>query len=262
MASVAERNLGASTARERGNSRFFVIMAFIMSLVIVAGFSVQLAMGRSTFAVPWQYHVHGMVFMGWIGLYLAQHVTASAGNWKLHARVGKLAYLWIPLMVGFGTVIMIVVARRTGGPFFFHVSEFLWSNILLLWTFGGLAWWALRRQRYTGWHRRLMLCGMAILTGPGVGRLLPMPLLIPHAWTISTMVTMIFPVIGMIADWRRDGRIHPAYFWGLGIYVVVFVFGILVAHSAPGMEVTQTVIEGTPGAERPMEAFLPAGFAG
>ena len=29
-------------------------------------------------------------------------------------------------------------------------------------------------RRRTDWHRRLMFCGMAILTGPGLGRLLPM----------------------------------------------------------------------------------------
>ncbi len=41
--------------------------------------------------------------------------------------------------------------------------------------------------------------------GPSFGRLLPMPLLIPNAWRIMTVVTMIWPVIGMIADKRRNG---------------------------------------------------------
>ena len=247
--------------RGAGNTRFFTIMAIIMSLVIVAGFSMQLAMGRSSFAVPWPYHVHGIIFMSWIGLYLAQHVTASAGNFRLHRKLGKLAYLWVPAMAVFGSVIMIVVARRTGGPFFFHVSEFLWSNMMLLWTFAGLALWALRRQRYTGWHRRLMLCAMAILTGPGLGRLLPLPLMIPNAWNITVAATMIWPVIGMIADWRRDGRVHPAYFWGLGIYIAVFLVSLALAHTAFGLSVTENLIAGTPGAERPMEAFLPPGFS-
>ena len=140
-----------------------------------------------------------------------QHLTASSGNWTLHGLIGKIAWVWVPLMVVTGTALMIVVAQRTGGPFFFHVSEFLWSNIMLLWLFGGLTIWALRRRRYTGWHRRLMLCGMAILTGPGLGRLLPLPLMIPHAWTITTMATMIFIVIGMVADRLRTGRVHAAY---------------------------------------------------
>ena len=245
----------------RGNIRFFTIMAFVMSAIIVAGFSLNLAMGRSSFDAPLTYHLHGIVFMAWLGIYCGQHLTASSGNWALHAKLGKIAYLWVPLLVIMGTVIMIVVARRTGGPFFFHVSEFLWSNLALMWLFGGLTFWALQRRRYTGWHRRLMLCGMAILTGPGLGRLLPLPLMIPNAWLITTLCTMIFPVIGMIADKRSQGRVHPAYWWGLGLYVGVFAVSMLIAFSPFGIAVTEQVIAGTPGAERPMEAYLPPGFS-
>ena len=244
----------------REQTRFFFVMALVMALVIVGGFTLQLAMGRSSFAVPAAYHLHAAVFMGWIGIYLTQHVTALRGQWALHAGFGRIAYLWIPLMLVFGSVLMVVVARRTGGPFFFHVSEFLWSNMMLLWCFGGLAFWALRRRRYTGWHRRLMLCAMAILTGPGLGRILPLPLMIPHAWTITTLATMVFPVIGMIADKRATGRVHPAYLWGLGIYAAVFVLSLVLAHSETGMAITRSVITDTPGELRPMEAFLPPGF--
>ncbi|WP_394730796.1 hypothetical protein [Altererythrobacter sp. GH1-8] len=257
MGSVA----GEQTARPVEGTRFFTIMAVIMSLVIVAGFSLNLVAGRSNFALPWPYHVHGVIFMSWIGLYLAQHLSIARGNRALHVRLGKLAYMMVPLMVAAGSLIMIVVARRNGGPFFFHVSEFLWSNMAFLWLFGGLTWWALKRRRYTGWHRRLMLCAMAILTGPGLGRLLPLPLMIPHAWTITTLTTMVFPVIGMIADWRREGRVHPAYFWGLGLYLAVFVVSVAIAHTSLGMAVTEWVIAGTPGAERPIEPFLPPGFS-
>lgn len=255
----------ATTAPSRarfaqGETRFFIIMAFVMSAIIVAGFSLNLAMGRSSFAVPIAYHVHGVVFMAWIGLYLAQHVTVSTGNRALHVALGKIAYLWIPIMVAAGIMIMIVVARRNGGPFFFDVNEFLVSNIALVLCFGGLGYWALLRRRHTGWHRRLMLVAMAILTGPGLGRLLPLPLMIPNAWTITTACTLIFPVIAMIADKRREGRIHPALWWGTGIYLGTFVVSMLLAYSPLGYAFTEWVIAGTPGAERPMEAFLPPGF--
>ncbi len=63
-------------------------MAFVMSFIIVAGFSLNIAVGQSSFAVPLAYHVHAVVFMAWIGIFLAQHVTASAGNWPLHAKLG------------------------------------------------------------------------------------------------------------------------------------------------------------------------------
>jgi len=255
----------ATAASPRGaatqGTRFFTIMAFVMAGVIVAGFSFNLAMGRSSFGLPLPFHVHGMIFMGWLGLYLAQVVTIASGNVALHRQLGRLAYVWIPAMVAAGTMIILVSARTSGGPFFFARNEFLVSNLAGLLVFGGLALWALRVRRHTGWHRRLLLVAMSILTGPGLGRLLPMPLFIPYAWPIAIGLTFVFPVIGMIADKRREGGVHPAYWWGLGIYAGVFALSMLLAWSPAGIAFTDWVVAGTPGAERPMEAFLPPGFA-
>lgn len=245
---------------ERSERRFFFIMAMAMTATIVAGFSLNLAMGRSSFAVPMPYHIHAAIFMSWLALYLAQAFTIATGRRALHIRLGKLGYAWIPAMVAAGITIMVVVARRTGGPFFFAVNEFLVSNIALLLCFGGLALWSLRSIRHRGWHRRLMLSAMAILTGPGIGRLLPMPLLIPNAWTISFFVTLIFPTIAIAADVRRYGRVHPAYYWGIGIYAAVFAGSMVLAYTPLGYAFTDWVIAGTLGADRPMQAFLPPGF--
>lgn len=186
-------------------------MAIIMALVIVAGFTFNLAMGRSRFAAPWPFHVHGVIFMGWLGVSLAQAVKIASGNIALHRQLGRLADVCIPAMVAAGTMIITVSARTTGGPFFFAQNEFFISNIGGLLTFGGLALWSLRMRRHSGWHRQLMLVAISILTGPGLGRLLPMPLMIPYAWPLGNLFTLAFPVIGMIADWRHGGRVHPAW---------------------------------------------------
>ena len=167
----------------------------------------------------------------------------------------------IPAMVVAGSMIIVVSARTTGGPFFFAQNEFFISNLAGLFTFGGLALWSLRVRRHSGWHRRLMLVAMSVLTGPGLGRLLPMPLLIPHAWTATIVLTFVFPLIGMVADWRRDGRVHPAWWWGMGINVGVFAASMALAYSPVGYALTESVTAGSPGAERPMEAFIPPGFA-
>ncbi len=241
-------------------TRFFTILAFVMALIIVAGFSLNLAMGRSSFAAPWPYHVHGMIFMGWLGLYLAQTITIATGNRALHIQLGRLAYVWIPLMVAAGSMIIIVAARTSGGPCLFSQNEILISNMTGLFAFVGLALWALRQRRYTGWHRRLMLVATSGLVGPGLGRLLPLPLFIPNAWTIVVSLTFLFPAIGMLVDLRRDGRVHPAYWWGMGINVGMFAASMLIAYSPLGYALTEWVVAGTQGAERPMEAFLPPGF--
>lgn len=250
----------APRTTEQADRRFYMILALAMAAVVVAGFSLNLAAGRSSFAVPAIYHAHAAVFMGWLALWCAQAVTIATGRRALHIRLGRIAWVYIPLMVALGIAIMIAVARRTGGPFFFAVNEFLISNIAGVLCFGGLALWAMATHRHTGWHRRLMFSAMVILLGPGVGRLLPMPLMIPNAWTISFTVTLIFPAIAMIADWRRYGWVHPALWWGTGINIATFVASLVVAYSSLGYSITEAVIAGTPGAERPMGAFLPPGF--
>jgi hypothetical protein len=64
----------------------------------------------------------------------------------------------------------------------------------------------------------------------------------------------------MIVDWRANGRVHPAYWWGMGVNVGLFAASMALAYSPPGIALTEWVIAGTPGAERPMAAFLPPGF--
>jgi hypothetical protein len=210
--------------------------------------------------LPAAFHVHGMIFMGWLGLYLAQAVTIASGNRALHRQLGKLAYVFIPAMVAAGAMIIVVSIRGTGGPFFFAQNEFFISNLAGLLVFGGLAWWALRVRRHTGWHRRLMLVAMSALTGPGLGRLLPMPLLIPYAWPIAVAASFVFGAVAMLVDWRTNGRVHPAYWWGMGINVGGFLASMALAYLPIGYAITEAVIAGTPGAERPMGPFLPPGF--
>src|SRR5690606_30744537 len=137
-----------------------------MSATIVAGFSLNLAMGRSTFAVPAVYHIHAVVFFGWIALFLAQNWSIALNNVKLHVTLGLIGYILVPVMMAMGFAVMITSLRLTGGPFFFDQNEFFISNSLMLVLFGGFAITALRARRYTGWHRRLMFMAMTILTGP------------------------------------------------------------------------------------------------
>lgn len=247
-----------SADRER---RFYFILALIMAAIIVAGFSTNLAMGRSTFAVPWQFHAHGVVFFAWVVLYVVQAGLISANNAAMHRRLGILAYALIPLMVVMAFVIIVTVLQRTGGPFFFAQNEFLFSNLSLAVLFAVLAFAALRVRRHNGWHRRLLLCAFTILVGPGLGRLLPMPLLIPNAWVISNLMLIVFPISAAIYDWRRRGKVHPALWWGMGAFVATFAASVALAWTPFGISVTESVVAGTPGADRPMESFLPPDFA-
>ena len=104
---------------ERRDDRFFLGAAIAMTVVIVAGFSVQLAMGRSSFAAPLLVHAHAVVFMGWVAIYLSQNILATTGRLALHRRLGWLAAVWVVPKLALGCAVTLSMVRRGEVPFFF-----------------------------------------------------------------------------------------------------------------------------------------------
>ncbi|MDZ4370254.1 MAG: hypothetical protein U1C74_02375 [Phenylobacterium sp.] len=257
MTMIAGR-LSSSGRRDDG---FFLGGAIAMTLVLVAGFSLQLAMGRSSFSAPLFVHAHAVVFMGWVGIYLLQNVFVATGQMALHRRLGWIAAGWVVLMLVTGCVVTIAIVQRGAVPFFFRPLHFLVFDPLSLFAFAGLTAAAIRMRRQTDWHRRLHFCAMAMLLGPGFGRLLPMPLLAPWAWEATLVACLVFPVAGMIADLRRAGRIHPAWFWGVGTLIGSALLIEILTYSPVGGALYSAATAGTPGAAvAPLDfPVLPAG---
>ena len=255
MATLAPNSTDAALAGSE--ERFFFRMACTMAAVLVAGFTVNLAMGRSSFAVPLVYHLHAAVFFGWIALFVTQVGLVASGNLALHRRLGWLSAVWVPLMVVMGIAITVTSMRRTGGPFFFDANEFMISNPIGLLAFAGMVGFAVRMRKRTDWHRRLMLGAMASIMGPGFGRLVPTPLLVPWAWEITNAIGMLFVLAGMWRDSRVKGAVHPAWFVALAAGLGWVVLGELLAYQPWAVELTRSVMEGYPGAARPMEAYVP-----
>ena len=240
-----------------GDERFFLRGAIIMALLIVAGFSFQLAMGRSTFASPVRVHAHAILFMGWVAIYVTQNVLVSAGRVDLHRKLGWFAAAWMTAMVVSGFVVTIAMVRNGLVPFFFQPLQFLIFDPVTILGFAGLTIAAIRLRRRTEWHRRLHFCGMSLLLAPAFGRLLPLPLLQPWAWEAAFAAAMLFPVVGARIDMKQRGSIHPAWLWGIGVTVAVFAVTQAVTYSPVGTAIYRAVTEGSPGAAVPPLEFPP-----
>ena len=248
---------GTTPATARGEARFFFIMACLMAAGTMGGFALNVVTGRSSFALPLLLHVHAFVFISWIALFLAQTYLVASNNVALHRRLGWLSVLLLPLMVVVGLLVHRWSMLDHGGPPFIATNEFLFGNFLQLLVFAVLSTAAIALRRNTAWHRRLLLCAFADISGAGVGRLVPLPLVIPYAWWVNVGLTLVFPLIGMLADKRRYGEVHPAWWWGTGMVVAVLIAGEIIAYSAWGIRFTEWYLAGSPGADRPMEAFRP-----
>lgn len=242
---------------QNGDESFFLGGAIAMTLVIVAGFSMQLAMGRSSFGAPPLVHAHAIVFMGWVFIYLAQNVLIFRNNLALHRRLGWLAAIWVVPMLGLGLAVTLALVRGGRVPFFFTPLQFLVFDPLTLVAFAGLTVAAIRLRRESDWHRRLHFCAMTLLVGPGVGRLLPVGLLIPWVFETHFAVTLLFPMAGMIADLRRTGRVHPAWLWGMSALVMTAIVVEALTYSSTGSALYAAVTAGTPGAAHAPLSFPP-----
>jgi hypothetical protein len=252
MASLA----GAPLTPSVGDERFFLRSAIVMAVTIVAAFSFQLAMGRSSFSSPPLVHAHAIVFMGWVTIYLLQNVFVATDRMALHRRLGWLAAGWMVAMVVLGCAVTVAMVRRGQVPFFFQPLQFLVFDPMTVFGFAGLTVAAILLRRRTEWHRRFHFCGMSLLLAPAFGRLLPLPLLQPWAWEASFAASLAFPIFGIWSDVRRSGHAHPAWRWGVAAMLGVFVATEAIAYSPVGTALYRAVVAGSPG-----EAVPPLDFA-
>jgi hypothetical protein len=252
VAAIAESPPSFSGRDDRG---FFLGGGVAMVVTIAAGFSLQLAMGRSSFGAPPLVHAHAIAFMGWVAIYLTQNILVARGALALHRRLGWLAAGWVALMVVLGCAVTAFDIRVAHVPFFFRPAQFLVFDPLTVFAFAGLTYAAIAVRRRTDWHRRLHFSGMAMMVGPAFGRLLPMPLLAPWAWEASFAACLLFPLAGVVSDLRRSGRIHPAWLCGLAVTFGVLIGTEIITYSPVGAALYNAVAAGSKGAAAAPLAF-------
>lgn len=252
MATLAPAAPAASS-----DDRFFMRMAVVIALTIIAGFTIQFAMGRSTLAARPLVHLHGLAFMGWVILFVTQVRLATSGPLSLHRRLGWVAAGWAVLLVVMGFAITIDVARLGKTPFFFLPQYFLIANPLTVLCFALLTASAIRRRRDPDWHKRLHICATIAIIGPGLGRILPMPLMGPYAFDIVVAVSLLFPFVGMFRDLRNDGGVHPAWWRGVIAIALIVPLAHVIANSPVGDFLYAAITTGHPGAAMPPWEFGP-----
>lgn len=214
--------------------RFIRNLITIMAVILVAGFVTQLALGRSSFTAPLVVHAHGIAFMGWVAITLTQTWLAAGGNVALHRKLGLLAIAWVIALLVLGPLVTIATVQASRTPFFFQPQLFLIANPMTLVGFVGLFVAAVALRRRADWHARLHVGAFVMLMGPGFGRLLPMPFLPPYAFEIACLAALVFPIIGILRDWRVHGRPHPAWLWGIGVLLASLLLARLIAFSPIG----------------------------
>lgn len=240
-----------------GDLRFYRVLITAMAAALVAGFVVQLAMGRSSFGAPPVVHLHALVFMGWVAIVVAQAWLVAGGRTGLHRALGGLALAWLLAMLIVGPLVTVAAVQTGRVPFFFQPQYLLLADPAMLFGAAGLVIAAVALRKDRNWHPRLQIGAFMMLMGPGIGRIIPMPLLGAHAFEIASVIPVIFPLIGMARDKRVHGKAHPAWAGSIALLAVLLIAVRLVAYSPAGDAVYAAAVAGSPAAGSDGRAYPP-----
>ena len=69
---------------------FFVMMAFLFPIIVVAGFTPSYqALADGSYQPHWFVHLHGAIMSSWLLAFFAQAALAAKGNLKFHRKLER-----------------------------------------------------------------------------------------------------------------------------------------------------------------------------
>ena len=200
----------------------YVTLAVAMTMMVVAGFWATYVgpLLRGNADRPWLFHLHGAVFLGWMGLLVVQATLVSIGRTRLHRRVGTAGMAYGALVVALGLAITFVATST-------HMASGAWdadsAAAFLLLPLGDMALFAgffgaaVAYRRRPELHKRLILLATVALLFAAVARVVPV-----EPPSIFLLVWLAPLGVAMLHDWRTRGRVHQVYGIGLVILLVAF----------------------------------------
>jgi len=201
-----------ATALDRS---FYFILALIIATVVVAGFGPTLnaRLLHPPSPRPPILYFHAAVFTSWVLLFMLQTALIAKGNVKLHRKVGVLGFALGVTLAITGVATAIIMTRFYSQPGHGDPAASLaisLNDMLEYSSFFGLAIYWRKKPEF---HRRLMFIATCTLTGPAIGRMLPLSLNTPVEWLYVGVDALI--LLGVGRDWIVNKRVHPVYLYGL-----------------------------------------------
>jgi hypothetical protein len=214
MATIVDESRPSARGFGRGylaDQAYFTRFTIILALFIMAAF-IQFSL-RGFVDVrnaPLLTHAHGALMVAWLGIVVAQNLTAQTGRTDWHRQLGWTGAALTGAIMVVGVALGFDVVAGNRAPPFFSAPYFLALTTVEPIAFAGLVAWGVALRRNTQWHRRAMLGAMVVILEPALGRLLPMPLL--GGWGEWTILALQLSVLAMLAlhDRGTGGRVHPA----------------------------------------------------
>lgn len=214
---------------------FPVVLIGALSLVIVVGFARTYYLRFLSDQPPMTVavHIHGILSTLWLILHFTQAKLIAAKDYALHRRLGIFAVAIGALMIVQGGDMAIQSAANGHAPPGRDPVQFLTVSLGGVFMFVAFFASALLMRRKREWHQRLMFLASCVLILPAVGRLQFFfdQVEIPRR-VVPGLVTVAFILWPMINEWRKRGRVHPAWWIGGGALVFSIPFRAWLGETA------------------------------
>jgi hypothetical protein len=221
-------------------------MAIVMLFTALVGFSrtyfLGLMSGHATTItgrVPnTTVHVHALLFMSWLVLFIVQTSLIATHRVKVHRKLGYFGVALAAAMIVVGGRTAVEAARlgavpRGNDPWSFTAIPFGDITTFAVFFLGAVLW---RNDKDK--HKRLMilastcLMSAALVRWPGVLRVGPLA---------SYGLTLLFPIAAAVYDRWSRGRVHPVYWWGLALIVLGIPVRVLLLGSPAWQHAMQSL---------------------
>ena len=237
------------SAARPARDRLFLWLAITCAVVAIGGFmpTYWMQLPARTFRGPPLLHIHGAFATLWIVYLISQAWLISAGRIRNHRDWGLLGISLASIVFMLGVTTAIIALRSELALGFGDAARaFLVTPLTAIVMFGGFTAAAIANVRKPDWHKRLMIVGtvnliqaaaarigFVLATGGGPGArpgLFPPPPAM--AVIVTSLLLQLILIAGMVADWRRLGRVHPAWIVGLAADLAAIFLSHALGHSA------------------------------
>ena len=215
-------------------SRFYPLIAFALAAFTIVGFSRTYYLRFLSDLPPMTLlvHLHGLVFTGWLVLFVAQTRFVAAHRVDLHMKLGIAGVLLAVLIVAFGFATMAVKANEPRiHPSGLTPSQFTVIGATSLGMFAIFVALGIALRRRAALHKRFMVLAMIAVLTPPSSRVLTMLGLREHWSYLVPVIPALFIAWCLAYDWRRHRTVHPVYAIGGELIVALWPLRLVMGRS-------------------------------
>jgi hypothetical protein len=223
---AAEKPVVPSPAAGAYDRLFYSGMSVMLALIVLVGFAptyylrllgdapMATLSGKPMTALM---HLHGVLFTGWVFLFIVQTALVAARRVKLHQRLGIAGMVLAAAMIVVGVSTAIASAAAGAAPPGVDPLAFMAVPLFDMMLFAGFITAAMLLRRNREAHKRLMLLAYISIIVAAVARL---PGVLPLGAPVFFGLTFVLVGVGMIYDFISRRRVHRAYIVGGTVLVL------------------------------------------